>query len=389
MRPPRVRAVSVVGVLGLLLAFGVWSTLQPAPPSSALPPLAPSRDGAAQQVLRFATLNADLTRRGPGLLLRDIERGDDPQIDALAQVLAAADADVLLLTKVDHDHGLVALRALARALAERGVDYPHVFALRPNSGMATGIDLDGNGRTGQPDDAQGFGGFAGAAGMAILSRHPIDAGGVRDFSSMLWRDLPGGQLPPGMTQAARDIQRLSSTGHWEVPVRHPGGVVRVLAFHASPPVFGGPGDRNRLRNHDEVRFWPLLFDGALMVAPPQAPFVLMGDANVDPMDGDGDRSAIRALLAHPAVQDPRPQGPGGVLAVGPRDAGHDGDPAQDTTHWPQDQGPGNLRVDYALPSADLSVRGAGVLWPAPDDPLADAVAAVSRHRLVWVDVALP
>lgn len=377
-------------------AFVVFAVLRPGSgPADAVSARTPtaSPDFAAMAgdppILRFATLNADLTRRGPGLLLRDIARGDDPQVAALAQVLAAADADVVLLTKVDHDHGLLALRALAAALADGGAAYPHVFALRPNSGLATGIDLDGNGRAGQPDDAQGFGAFAGTAGMAILSRLPVAADGVRDFSDFLWQDLPGTGLPSATPGPARRIQRLSSTGHWEVPLLYPGGTIRVLAFHASPPVFGGPEARNRLRNRDEVRFWPLLFDGALPFAPPPPPFVLMGDANLDPWDGDGDRTAMRELLDHPAIQDPAPAGPGGALARGPRDAAHMGDPAQDTVHWPQDAGPGNLRVDYVLPSSGLSVRGAGVLWPQPDDPLADAVAAVSRHRLVWVDVALP
>jgi len=57
--------------------------------------------------------------------------------------------------------------------------------------------------------------------------------------------------------------------------------------------------------------------------------------------------------------------------------------------WPDEDGPGNLRVSYVLPSRDLQVRDAGVLWPAPGAPLAEAVAAASRHRLVWVDLALP
>ena len=52
-------------------------------------------------------------------------------------------------------------------------------------------------------------------------------------------------------------------------------------------------------------------------------------------------------------------------------------------------GPGNLRVDYVLPSATLAVSGAGVFWPAPGDPAAGVAATASRHRLVWVDIVLP
>jgi hypothetical protein len=44
-------------------------------------------------------------------------------------------------------------------------------------------------------------------------------------------------------------------------------------------------------------------------------------------------------------------------------------------------------VDYALPSANLVVRGSGVYWPAPGEP-SDELAGVSDHHLVWVDVTL-
>jgi len=41
------------------------------------------------EVLRIATWNSDLSREGPGLLARDIARGDDPQVLAALQVIAA------------------------------------------------------------------------------------------------------------------------------------------------------------------------------------------------------------------------------------------------------------------------------------------------------------
>ena len=360
---------------------------QPAAASGAVPP--------AKDSLRLATWNAALTRRGPGLLLRDILDGDDPQIAAAVEVIAAARADVLLLTGMDWDHGLVALDALAAALAAAGAPYPHRFALRPNRGMQTGLDLDGDGRLGTPDDAQGWGAFAGAGGMALLSRLPVAAEAARDFSGFLWRDLPGALLPevdgrPFPSEAIFAVQRLSTTGHWDVPLDLPGGGrLHVLAWHASPPVFGGPHDRNLRRNHDETRFWTLFLDGALPFPPPEAPFVLLGDANLDPLDGDGIHAAIQQLLAHPALQDAAPRSAGAIAAQGPNDAGHRGDPALDTVQWDGPRQPGNLRVDYVLPSAGLEVTGAGVLWPEPAAPLAEAVAAASRHRLVWVDVRLP
>ena len=67
--------------------------------------------------------------------------------------------------------------------------------------------------------------------------------------------------------------------------------------------------------------------------------------------------------------------------------GQTGDPALDTVHWPEPE-PGALRVGYILPSADLSVAGAGVFWPVEGAPLAEVAVRASRHRLIWVDIAL-
>ncbi|WP_428830121.1 endonuclease/exonuclease/phosphatase family protein [Cereibacter changlensis] len=337
----------------------------------------------AGETLRIATWNAALTRDGPGLLLRDMERGDDPQLLAVERMLAALDADVLLLTGIDYDLGLVALRQLADRLAGQGLAYPHRFALRPNSGRPTGLDLDLDGRRGGPRDAQGYGRFSGEAGMAILSRLPIDTAAVRDFSGLLWRDLPGSLSPD--EGEARALQRLSTTGHWEAPLRLPGGgSLRLLAWYATPPVFDGPEDRNGRRNHDEAAFWRLLLDARLPMPPPPPPFVILGDANLDPEDGEGLRQGLAALLVHPALQDPRPRGRGGH-----HDPGQRGDPALDTADFTAKEGPGHLRVDLVLPSADLQVAGSGVLWPPPGDPLAAVAATASRHRPVWVDILLP
>lgn len=333
---------------------------------------------AGAEVLRIATWNSDLSREGPGLLARDIARGDDPQVLAALQVIAALDADVLLLTSVDYDRGLVALGLLQDRLAQMGRPYPHVLALRPNTGMQSGLDLDADGRLGEPEDAQGWGRFSGEGGMAILSRLPV--GEVRDFSAFLWADLPGNLIPPGTAPEIRAGQRLSTTGHWDVTVATASGPLHLLAFHATPPVFDGPEDRNGRRNHDEAVFWTRLLDGALPMEPPPAPFVLLGDANLDPADGDGLTAGISALLAHPAVQDPQPKG-----GHGRTEPAHKGDPALDTALYDF----GGLRVDYVLPSAGLDVIGAGVLWPPADDPFAETLSRASRHAPVWVDVDLP
>lgn len=331
------------------------------------------------ETLRIATWNTGLDRVGPGLLVKDLDEGKDPQIAAVVRVLVALDADVILLTALDYDRGGVALGLLAGRLKAAGLDYPYHFAARPNTGMQTGLDVDGNGRTGDARDAQGFGLFSGQAGMAILSRLPIDTATARDFSGFLWRDLPGTLTKDPPDLAA--LQRLATTGFWDVPVETAGGPLHLLAWHATPPVFDGPEDRNGRRNHDEAAFWHLLLDGKLPMSPPPAPFVLLGDANLDPMDGDGLREGLGALLAHPALQDPRPAG-----SHARRDVGHTGDAAVDTVLYAE---LGGLRLDYVLPSAGLAVTASGVMWPTETDPTWPDLAAASRHFPVWVDITLP
>lgn len=330
-------------------------------------------------MLRVATWNVGLDRKGPGLLVQDLDRREDPQIAAIVRVLVKLEADVILLTAVDYDREGVALRLLADRLEAAGLVYPHRFAFRPNTGMQTGLDVDGNGRLGDPRDAQGFGLFSGQGGMAVLSRLPLDEVGARDLSGFLWRDLPGevSDDPPDLAA----VQRLATTGFWDIPVETASGPLHLLAWHATPPVFDGPEDRNGRRNHDEAVFWTKLLDGTLPMTPPEGPLVLMGDGNLDPADGDGLREGITTLLTHPALQDPMPKGQ--QDRTDPRQSG---DPRLDTALYPD---LGGLRLDYVLPSSALRVADAGVMWPNSGDPLLPDLAAASHHFPVWVDIALP
>ncbi|MDP5358737.1 MAG: endonuclease/exonuclease/phosphatase family protein, partial [Paracoccaceae bacterium] len=298
-------------------------------------------------------------------------KGDDPQVRATVGIIAQVNPDVLVLTDFDFDLDGLALAAFAQNFEQA---YPYRFALQPNAGLATGLDLDGNGRLGEARDAQGYGRFAGDGGMAILSKLPIAAPDVTDFSDLLWKDLPGAVLPqraggPFPSLRAQSMQRLSTTGHWIVPVIPENGrAFSILAFSATPPVFDGPEDMNGLRNRDELRLWESILDGHY--GPPPESFVIAGNANLDPKAGQGLTAAMAAFLADPRLQDPLPDLP--------------------TAEWLED-GPGRLRVSYVLPSSDWTVTGAGVFWPAPDDLLrgllgSDGLAA-GPHRLVWVDIS--
>lgn len=318
---------------------------------------------ASADTWRIASYAAPLGRDGPGLLLRDLMRGDDPQIAAALAVITRINPDVLVLTDFDYDLDGLALAAFA-ALVDP--PYPYHFARRPNTGMPTGLDLDRNGRLGEARDAQGYGRFNGNGGMAVLSRLPIDAGGAVDLSALLWRDLPGAVLPvldgrAYWDDAVLDVQRLSTTGHWIVPVLPPDALpFTVMAFSATPPAFDGPEHRNVLRNRDELRLWEWVLAGAFGPVPDH--FVIAGNANLDPDAGDGDRAAMAAFLAHPLMQDPLP-----------------GQPTADWTNL----GIGTLRVSYVLPSQGWQVLDAGVDWPASGG---DEILHAGAHHLVWVDI---
>ena len=336
--------------------------------------------------LRVATFAAPLSRDGPGLLLRDISEGDDPQIIAIAAVIDQVAPDILVLTDFDYDAGNMALAAFSDSL---NTPYPYHFSLTPNAGVQTGLDVDGDGRAGDARDALGYGRVLGDGGMAILSRYPIGEDDVRDLTGLLWRDVVGGQMPfqsgaPFPSQQVHDELPVSSAGHWIVPIDVSGTTLTLLTYSSTAPVFDGPEDFNGLRNRDELRVWENLLDGQ-MGDVPSAP-ILIGNVNAEPMDGEGLRDGIAAVLARPDLQDPAPTSRGSALSS---NADHTGNPALDTADW-NDDGPGNLRVSYVLPSSSLVVVGAGVFWPAPDDPLADLLGsdgmAAGPHRLVWVDL---
>ena len=312
-------------------------------------------------------------------MLRDIRKGDDPQITATLAVIEATTPDVLVLTDFDFDYDQVALAAFADAAS-----YPYFYSRATNAGLPTGLDLDANGRLGEARDMQGYGRFSGDGGIAVLSRFPIDNDRVADFSEILWAELEGAQLPATMTPDVAAVQRLSSAGHWVVPITAPDGVLNVLASSHTPPVFDGPEDRNGLRNRDELRLWAAILSG--QYGPPPADFVLAANVNLDEADGEGLRTALTGFLEDTRLQDPRPVSDGGRIAQSPD---HAGDPGLDTANWAE-TGPGNLRVSYVLPASSWNVAGAGVFWPAPDAPnaalLGDDGLAAGPHHLVWVDV---
>lgn len=380
--------------------------------------------------VRFATFNASLNRNVAGELISVLSTPDDPQIRAVAEIIQRVNPDVLLINEFDFDAKGDAARLFQQnylGVSQNGaspVQYAYTFSAPSNTGIASGFDLDNDGSAvtvpgaaGYGNDALGFGNFPGQYGMLLLSKYPLDQKAARTFQHFLWKDMPGAMLPvdPATGQswysdAELAVLPLSSKSHWDVPVRVKGHVIHVLTSHPTPPVFDGPEDRNGTRNFDEIRFFAdyitprlagYIYDDAGVRGglPLNTRFVIMGDQNSDPLDGDSIPGAAQQLLNNPRVHKRRTPtslgGPEQALLQGQNNLTQLSDPAFDTADFSEAQfgGPGNLRADYVLPSGRNLILGSGVFWPASTDPLYRLTgpgfpAVSSDHRLVWVDVRI-
>ena len=412
---PRIRLAAAVAATAAGLAAAPAATAAPA--EDGVPAAAPG----TRDPVRFATFNASLNRGAAGELVADLSTREDEQAATVAEIVQRTRPDVLLVNEFDYAEGAVDLfRDNYLEVPQSGatpIEYPYSYVAPSNTGIPSGHDLDNDGTIGGPDDAYGFGFFPGQYGMAVLSRYPIDTDEVRTFQHFRWADMPGALLPddpatpwPADWFSDEELQdvRLSSKSHWDLPIQVGRKTVHFLVSHPTPPVFDGPEDRNGRRNHDEIRFWAdyvspgkrggYIYDdsGEYGGLRPRFPFVIAGDQNSDPLDGDSVPGAIQQLIEHQRVVDPLPTSGGAVeasaLQGGINDV-HRSDSRYDTADFNDVPGPGNLRADYVLPSKQLRPVDAGVFWPVLADPLSRLTGVFpfpsSDHRLVWVDVRVP
>src|ERR687891_2183880 len=288
---------------------------------------AEARGRKRHPAIRFATFNASLNRNSEGQLITDLSTPDNAQAQTVAEIIQRTRPDVLLINEFDFDSDGLAARLFQNnylSVPHNGaepIEYRDRFVAPSNTGIPSGFDLNNDGDVGGPDDAFGFGFFPGQFGMAVYSRYPILTDELRTFQHFLWKDMPGALLPDDPNTPAPadwyspeelDVFRLSSKSHWDVPVQIGNKVVHVLASHPTPPVFDGPEDRNGRRNHDEIRFWAdylnpstsrYIYDdaGGTGGLRPGSRFVIMGDLNSDPFDGDSIPGSAQLVLEHPLV----------------------------------------------------------------------------------------
>ena len=379
--------------------------------------------------VRFSQFNASLNRNTQGQLVTDLSTSNNAQAKAVAEIIQRNNPDVLLINEFDYvaANPLQPVQLLQQnylGVSQNGanpVNYQYAYIAPSNTGIASGFDLDNSGAIGGGNDAFGFGNFPGQFGMLLLSKYEIDTANIRTFQNFLWKDMPNNLLTndPTVDNPATPINenlngfysseeiavlRLSSKSHWDVPIKVNGETVHLLLSHPTPPTFDLTEDRNGKRNADEIRFWAdyitpdkggYIYDdkGKIGGIATGSSFVIMGDQNADPLDGDSFNNAIRQLLLNPNINTnstPASLGaPQQATLQGNANNNHKGNSAFDTADF-ADNAPGNLRTDYVLPSTDLQITNSAVFWPLNSDPNFAPVGTFpfpsSDHRLIYADV---
>jgi len=187
-----------------------------------------------ETTIRIATYNVFLNRSEEGRLIADLSTPTNAQAQKVAEVIQRNAPDILLLNEIDHDptnKALTLFRENYLEVSQNGappIRYAYAYAAPVNTGVHSGVDLDGDGVISAQKgdrayggDAFGFGLFEGQYGMAILSKHPIDKKNIRSLSRFLWKDMPDAMLPdnietskPGdwYSDEALEVFRLSSKG---------------------------------------------------------------------------------------------------------------------------------------------------------------------------------
>lgn len=363
--------------------------------------------------IRFASFNISFNRKNEGQLKQELASNNSINARRIAEIIQRVRPDVILLCEFDFDSGGEGIANFASnylGVSHNGqapIKFKYLYFNTVNTGVDSGQDLNRDGKLGTANDAFGYGVFPGQYGMAVLSQYEIDKKNVRTFQDFLWKDMPDCLWPidpatqdPYYSDDIKNVFRLSSKSHWDVPIKVGEKTIHFLTAHPTPPVFDKEEDRNGRRNHDEIRFFAdyvrpgkseYIYDdqGKKGGLAPDSDFVIAGDMNADPSDGDSTMNAAKLFTEHALINHSHtPESEGGVFyskEQGKANLNQSGNPAFDTGDF-GDVNVGNLRIDYCLPSKSLEIRQSGVYWPKPDQTGADLVTA-SDHRMVWVDIA--
>ena len=365
------------------------------------------------------------------------------QIQNVAEVIQRTKPDVFVLAEFDNngfatDSGAIDdfqrnYLSIAQHKLVKGIEYPYTKDIPTNTGDLSGYDLDNDGKVSLPDDAWGFGQYHGQYAFAIFSKYPF-GDGYRSFQNFKWNSMPGEKNPvidvcnnpdipipadkvcgsPWYSEAAWSELPVSSKNHVDLPVLIPYQnnqtlPVHMLVSHPTPPIFDASARRNYKRNRAEVKFWKDYISGESYFVDDSGSggglasgslFVIAGDLNADPDQGDGDRATIVDLMKNSlvntaaTVSGSQPTSRGGQEYLRSSDCTRNCNRSKGNTITSVS----GLRLDHVMPSAGLTVMHSGVYWPATGEPgrhlvydakLGSSKGVSSDHRMVWVDVYIP
>jgi len=360
--------------------------------------------------IRFASYNVSMFGSSEGLIANQLQTADQfIRFKRLAAVIQKVQPDVLVLMELDFDstgESLLNFNDQLLNVSQNGdstINYEYAYQIESNTGVLSEVDLSGDGVISLPNDAFGFGEFPGQYASAILSKYELDIENIRSFKNFLWKDMPNAALPINTDGSAyyseqvTQVFRLSSKNHIDIPiVFSQNKTVHALISHPTPPVFDGAEDRNGKRNHDEIRLWADYINNELYLKDDKGleggleadnSFIIFGDLNADPLDGDSFENAINLLLNDEKINQEVANGTMIPASIGGSEhnqqSGNIGDPKNDTSFF-------GLRIDYVLPSFDLLAVNTGVFWPGTGEDGHELVdnEAASDHLLVWADLII-
>lgn len=372
------------------------------------------------------------------------------QIRNVAAIIQKKRPDVLLLTEFNNDgvgKNMAALKGfqthfLSVSQSMNSVDggkmlepiqYPFVENYATNTGLDNEYNFSNtHSATFIPDDAYGFGFYHGHYAFALMSKYEIDTENTRTFQTFKRKDLPNAvnpiindcnkpkpnDIPTGLVCGANwfnpvqwNALRLSSKNHVDAPILIPTAngtkTIHALLSHPTPPAFDRVSDNNKYRNSEEILFWEQYISGGDFFYDDAGTkggftgksFVIMGDLNADPAYGTATNplfNGIQILTNNPKVNlnvaqtnaTLTPKSLGGAQEANSKNHPY---PETRTSTF-------GSRVDYALPSADLTVINTGVYWQAENeigrllfnDPRVGRGTdkdISSDHRFVWATIS--
>jgi len=242
---------------------------------------------------------------------------------------------------------------------------------------------------------RGWGEWRGRHNTGVMSRYPILKDQVRIITDFAWEDLPDNKIAE--IEAATGIIVPSGFPLFEkslniVPIQVEDQVLYLVMLHTVPPAFD---PINPYRNHDELHGLALFLDGQLPgiePLPADAKFIVMGDLNADPEDGDGSiAGAIQQVIEHPAVVGWFPSGAGFKGQNGQYNTYLSGCGYDDGTTVQDPADKWQMQLDYMLPSTNIGTPLEGaVFWPdhMENRPDFDLACHASDHRFVYADIEL-